>query len=166
VSVELAPSVVVVGVGNALRGDDAAGLEVVRRMRELLDKSRTGEQAQIAVLEHEREPLGLIDQWEGAAAVVLVDAIQSGAQPGTIHRIDASAAPIPAELRGFSSTHAVGVADAIELARALGRLPARVIVYGVEGVRFNAGGGFSRELDAVIESLAGRVLGEACSLVA
>jgi hydrogenase maturation protease len=135
-------------------------------VRELLDQSRTGDQPQIAVLEHEREPLGLIDQWEGAAAAVLVDAIQSGAQPGRIRRIDASAAPIPAELRSCSSTHAVGVAEAIELARALGRLPARVTVYGVEGTRFNAGGGFSREVGAVIDSLAGRVLSEAWSLVA
>ena len=73
--------------------------------------------------------------------MLIVDAIRSGAPPGTVHRVDASQAPVPERLRSSSSTHAIGVAEAIELARALGRLPAQVVLYGVEGRRFDAGGG-------------------------
>ncbi len=118
------------------------------------------------MLEYEGEPLGLLELWDGARAVVLVDAIHSGAAPGTIHRVDASCEPIPALLRGSSSTHALGVGEAIELARALDRLPERVVVYGVEGVCFGAGSGLSGEVDAVTDALAEAVLREAADLVA
>ncbi len=59
-------------------------------------RARTrAEAAEIAVYEHEGESLGLLDIWQGADAVVLVDAIRSGARPGTIHRIDATSAADP-----------------------------------------------------------------------
>jgi len=158
------PAVVVIGVGNALRRDDGAGVEVARRLRVRADAAGTRAGPAIAVLEYEGEPLGLLELWEGARAVVLVDAIRSGGAPGTIHRVDVSREPVPALLRGSSSTHAVGVGEAIELARALGRLPARVVVYGVEGVRFDAGSGLSAEVETVIEALVEALLGEARSL--
>lgn len=150
--------VVVIGVGNALRGDDAAGLEVARRLRP------RAAAAGILVREQEGEALGLLEQWRGAAAALLVDAIRSGAPAGTIHRMDASSEPLRAQLRGSSSTHAIGMGEAIELARALGGLPARVVVYGVEGRCFSTGHGLSEEVEAVIEALAEAVLGEARAL--
>ncbi len=122
------------------------------------------EASEIATYEHEGEALALLDVWEGAEAVVLVDAIRSGAAPGTIHRVDATATAIPERLRGSSSTHAVGVGEAIELARALGRLPKTVLLFGVEGQRFEAGGGLSGEVEAMVGRLADAVLGEAIEL--
>ncbi|HTW41946.1 MAG TPA: hydrogenase maturation protease, partial [Solirubrobacteraceae bacterium] len=105
-----AAPVLVIGLGNALRHDDAAGLEVARLVRAQVDA------AAITVLEHEGEPLGLIEHWSAAAAVLLVDATRSGAPLGSITRIDAAAGPMPAEPGGSPSTHAVGLAQAIELA--------------------------------------------------
>ena len=118
----------------------------------------------MAVCEHEGETLALLDVWAGSDAVVLVDAIRSGARPGTIHRFDASEQPLPSELRGSSSTHAVRIGEAIELARSLQRLPRRVLVLGVEGRRFDAGVGLSAEVEAGVDSLADVVLGEARAL--
>ena len=57
---------------------------------------------------------------------------------GTIHRLDASERELPAELFR-ASTHHVGLAEAVELARALGRLPARTVIYGIEGESFEIG---------------------------
>jgi hydrogenase maturation protease len=150
--------VVVIGVGNALRHDDAAGLEVVRRLR------ARAEGTEIAVYEHEGETLALLDIWEGADAVVLVDAIRTGATPGTIHRVDATSVPIPVRLRGSSSTHAVGVGEAIELARVLQRLPKRIVLFGLEGRRFDAGRGLSEEVEAITDPLAEAVLREGIEL--
>lgn len=144
-----------IGLGNASRRDDAAGLEVARRIRAL---SPTG---LIDVREHEGEMLGLLDVWEGAQAVVLIDAVRSGAPPGTIHRLEASSAAIPTSLRGGASTHAVGLAEAIELARALGRLPDRLVIFGVEGGSFDHGRGLSPEVQAVVGPLAEAVVREA-----
>jgi hydrogenase maturation protease len=152
------PPVLVIGVGNALRRDDAAGLAIVRRVR------ARAEASEIATCLHEGEALALLDIWEGADAVVLVDAIRSGAAPGTIHRVDATSAPIPVALRGSSSTHAVGVGEAIELARALGRLPRTVLLIGVEGHRFEAGDRLSEEVEAMVGELADAVLAEAIEL--
>jgi hydrogenase maturation protease len=53
------------------------------------------------------------------------------------------------------STHRFGLADALELARALGRLPPRVVVYGIEGSRFAPGRPMSPAVAAAVERLAG-----------
>ena len=149
----------VIGVGNELRHDDGAGLEIVRRVRhEARDPA-------IDVDELEGGPLGLLDAWHGRVAAVVVDTMRSGAGPGTIRRFDASHDPLPSR-EGASSTHAVGVGEAIELARTLDRLPARLIVYAVEGRRFDAGLGLSDEVGAIVPELTARVLNEARALTA
>jgi hydrogenase maturation protease len=145
----------VIGLGNALRHDDAAGLEIARRLRARARRDR------IAVYEHEGETLALLDIWKGADAVVLVDAIRGDAPPGTIHRFDATSAPIPARLQSSCTTHAFGIAEAIELARTLRRLPKRVVLFGVEGRRFDAGSGLSEDVEAVAAQLLEDVFSEA-----
>ena len=73
----------------------------------------------------------LIELMTGASVVILIDAARSGKAPGSVHRFDASVSPIGRQVFPRSS-HAIGVSEAIELARAMGVLPATVIVYGVE----------------------------------
>jgi hydrogenase maturation protease len=80
-----------------------------------------------------------------------VDAISSGSEPGRLHRFDVTHAPLPAEI--FSvSTHALGLPEAVELARELGRLP-RLVVYGIEGETFEAGEGLSDPVEKTVEKL-------------
>jgi hydrogenase maturation protease len=148
--------VAVIGVGNRLRRDDGAGIAVARRLA-----TCTGDEETVKVSEQEGETLALLETWQGAAAVLLVDAVRSGAAPGTVHRADASRMPVPAGLLSSTSTHAVGLGETIELARALGRLPPRVLVFGVEGSRFDAGEGLTREVEAVLDQLAELVMREA-----
>jgi hydrogenase maturation protease len=85
----------------------------------------------VELAEREGEPTALIDAWDGADSLWLVDAVSSGADAGTIHRLDASEHELPAELFR-ASTHHVGLAEAVELARALERLPPKTVVYGFE----------------------------------
>ena len=150
--------VLVIGIGNRLRGDDSASGEVVRRLRERA--AQTG----IEVSEQLYEPNDLLEAWQGRDAVVLVDAMRSGEAPGTIRRFDVSREPLPARLRVSMSTHAFGLHDAIELGRALHRLPRRVIVFAVEGLHFEAGATPSGEVEAAIAPLACAVLREAGEL--
>ena len=124
-------------MGNALRGDDAAGLAVARRL---------------AGAELEGDCSRLIDLWDGADDVAVVDAAASGAPAGTIHRFDASAAALPARMLR-SSTHSFGVAEAIELARELGRLPACVRVYAIEGSDFAAGARLTPAVERAVTAL-------------
>jgi hydrogenase maturation protease len=142
----------IVGVGNPFRGDDAAGLVAARRLRGALPGAR--------VLEQEADAAALLDSWKGEDAVIVIDAVSSGAPPGTVHRFEAHERPVPSRLlRG--STHALGVADAIELARVLGWLPRRVVVYGIEGGSFAPGEGLSPEVGRAVEEIVGRVVAEA-----
>ena len=133
----------VVGIGNEFRGDDAVGLHVARRLREVLPVS-------VEVVEHQGEPTGLMDYWEGAEAVWLVDAVSSGVKPGTVRRLDVSESVLPAHLFR-ASTHHIGLAEVVELARVLRRLPRRVVFYGVEGANFDARQGLTSNVEAATE---------------
>jgi hydrogenase maturation protease len=95
--------------------------------------------------EESGEGASLMEAWAAAQQVIIIDATASGAAPGTIHRLDAQAQPIPAEFFHYS-THDFGVAEAIEMARVLGRLPASLIIYGIEGSTF----GFGAELTPAV----------------
>jgi hydrogenase maturation protease len=138
----------VIGMGNEWRKDDGAGLAVARRLR-----GGVGLPDTVGVIELEGEPLTLMEAWSGSRETIVVDALGSGAPPGTIRRLDASSKRLPAELfRG--STHALGLAEAVELARALGRLPQRLLVYGIEGESFAAGSVLSPAVERAVEELA------------
>jgi hydrogenase maturation protease len=142
---------VVVGVGNALAGDDAAGLEVARRV--------AARAPGVRVVECEGEPVAILDALRGADVGVVVDATRSGAAPGTVLRVDAAVEPIPAAV-GSTTTHLLGLADALELGRALESLPPRTVVYGIEGRSFDAGAGLAPEVEAVLDEVADAVLRE------
>jgi hydrogenase maturation protease len=129
----------IIGIGDEYRGDDAAGLIVVRQLKERLADSAI-------VIEQSGDGVAMMESWRGAETVIIFDAVMSGAEPGTIHRLDASAQPIPKGAFHYS-THAFGVAEAIELARALGNLPQYLVVYGIEGKNFAVGVGLSVEVE-------------------
>jgi hydrogenase maturation protease len=141
----LSPAPLVVGVGNEWRSDDAAGLLVARGLRESPPPG-------VRIVESEGEPLDLVEEWSGLDEAIVVDAVRSGSEPGTIHRVDAIQGQLPAELfRG--STHVLGLAEAVELARALERLPRRLLVLGIEGRRFTAGSGLTPEVQRAVVQL-------------
>ena len=133
----------IIGVGNPDRSDDAAGLLVARRLREL------GIDAQ----EHTGDPLALIDAWDEAGEAILIDTVVTGASPGTITKWDAADTPLLPD-PFCCSTHGFGVAEAVEIARRLGRLPARLLIYGIEGASFEIGGALSVEVVAAVERVA------------
>jgi hydrogenase maturation protease len=121
----------VIGVGSRDRGDDAAGLLAARFLRARLP-------AGVSAAYASPDPVSLIGLWEDAERVWLIDAVVSGAAPGTLHRVDAVTERLPAR-PPCRSTHALGLADAVELARAVGSLPRRLVVYGVEAAAFSLG---------------------------
>lgn len=130
--IESDPDILLIGIGNELRGDDAVGLLIAR---ELEKASLPG----IAILEESGEGAALIEAWEGHRTVFLFDAVSTGNfPPGTIYRFDANADKIPADFFHYS-THHFSVAEAIELSRSLNRLPEKLVVYGIEGVNFDYG---------------------------
>jgi hydrogenase maturation protease len=141
----MSSSCVIVGIGNPARGDDAAGHEVLARLR-----GRVGHST--VLLEHDGNMMDLLTVLQNVRDVTLIDVCVSGAPAGTILRFDA-ARPLPAELRTHS-THGLGLGAAVELARALQVLPPRCIVYLIEGTRFALGERPSQAVQAAIGALA------------
>lgn len=129
----------VIGVGNVDRGDDGAGIHAARLVRK----------GRVAV---SRDCSGLMMMWDPEDHVIVVDATVSGAPPGTIRRFDALAETLPTA--AFPSTHSFGLAESIELARALGRLPRELTVYGIEAASFEQGQALTPRVEQAARSVA------------
>ncbi len=142
----------VIGLGNDDRGDDAAGLEVVRALG-----GRTLEFAR--VVEGPREATGLLDLWRGAERVIVVDAVRSGRPPGSVVRVEVGPHGIPSSVRP-SSTHGLSLAEAVGLGIALGAMPRSLVVYGVEAGDLAAGRGLSGSVARAVVETARRVADE------
>jgi hydrogenase maturation protease len=137
--------ILVIGLGNDYRGDDAVGRVVTRRLKAIGADN-------VRVVEESGEGAALIEAWKGADFVIAIDAAYSGGAPGSIHRFDAESQPIPSRFFHYS-THAFSIAEAVELARALNQLPAKLVVYGIEGKTFDAGAGLSLEVEGAAAEL-------------
>lgn len=134
----MSDSVAVIGIGNEFRSDDGLGVYAVR---ELKRRGLPG----CMIAEQTGEGTALLETWQGYDCTVLIDAIASGGTPGEVHRIDCLAGVVPHSLFQ-SSSHTFGVAEAIALGRSLGALPRILVLYGIEGSRFEQGSGLSDEV--------------------
>lgn len=135
----------IIGVGNLYRRDDAAGISIIRKLKE-----RVGDA--VPLMEHTGEGVTLMEAWKTRGCVILVDAVSSGAAAGALHRVDAIKNELPVDW--FScSTHNFGVAEAVELARSLDQLPRQLQVIGIEGLDFTPGEGLSAEVEKTVDQV-------------
>ena len=147
---DIGPSgVLIIGMGNRLRGDDAAGPAVAKSL---------GDEG-LPAMEYAGEGSRLMALWENTDRVIIVDAMRGGFQPGTIQRFDGIHERLD-EAAFVHFSHEIGVAAGVELARALGRLPDRLIVYGIEGRRFELGEAMSPEVVSAVKETVRRIIGE------
>ncbi len=140
---------IVIGVGNSMRRDDGLGHEVLRRLEE-----RPPPDADLVVLDG--EATRLVAAWTGRRRAVVVDAVRVGSAPGTVHVVDGLAEGLPGWSAGASS-HRAGLAEAVELGRALGRLPDALVVIGAEPAELARGPGLSGPVDAAVSEIIQRV---------
>ena len=119
--------VLVAGLGNELRGDDAAGLLTARALRRLRPSG-------LDVDEYESDVAALAAAMSHHARVIVVDAVVSNAPAGTVLALS----PERVATRFEASTHGLGVREALELARALGAEPT-LHIFGIAGRSFGLG---------------------------
>lgn len=137
---------VVIGVGHRDRADDGIGPAVVdalsHRSDEVTTMIREGDLAVLPLL------------WDSADDVVIVDAFFAGSEPvGVLREVDVDQLTASSGL----STHGVSVADAIELARRIQRMPKRLRVIGITGRTFEHGA-MSRQLHERVDELVDELL--------
>jgi len=145
----------IIGCGNRERGDDGAGLLVAERLWELGAASVGVETMGVTTQTSTGEAAELMDAWGADDEVIVIDAVVTGAAVGTIHQWDKG---IPlANSTASASTHGFGVGEAIRLAKALGRCPKSLRVYGIEGRQFHSGSGISPEVKRAVNDVAQQI---------
>lgn len=150
---DAAPALLILGVGNRFRRDDGIGPAAAEALaaRGLNAQAVDGDGATLMTL------------WDGQPRVIVIDAMRSApgpaTEPGTVRRLDAHAAPLPHGC-GFFNSHAFGLAEAVETARALGKLPPSLVIYGVEGGDFGWGEGLGDAVAAALPGLLAAVMAE------
>jgi hydrogenase maturation protease len=141
----------VIGVGNPFRRDDGIGPAVVEAIARL---DRPG----VTTALSDGEPTQLIEAWTGMDLAIVIDAVRCDpAAPGRVHRtgLDDLAAGT-----GQSSSHGLGIPEAVELARVLDLLPARLVVYAVEAGDVDFGTGLSVAVAAAVPTVVAAVVRE------
>jgi hydrogenase maturation protease len=145
----------VIGIGQSLRGDDEAGLAAVR----LWDETYRGWESSINLhVELAESPgVSLLSIIENSKAAVLVDAVQSGANPGAVHKLHES--DLASFLDGADNAHGWGVAETLALGRqlGLGTLPPKIVIIGIEAGQVAVGEGLSPEVHAALPLVAGMI---------
>ncbi|SRR6266487_1965401 len=145
-------SIIIIGIGNEYRGDDAAGLAVIQALK-------IHDLPSVHLIEGMCDGMSLLACWDATSKVILIDAASSGAEAGTIYRFDALTQHIPASV-SFGSTHALGVAGALILAHTLQQLPSTLIVYAIEGKNYASGAALSPEVEQAAQKVAVQVTQE------
>ncbi|HLJ47327.1 MAG TPA: hydrogenase maturation protease [Bryobacteraceae bacterium] len=137
----------IIGVGNEFRGDDALGLIAARMLAEAGISCTIVESTGGA---------NLMDEWRGASSLIVIDAVCSGAAPGTIHRWDANRQELPERM--FPTTHDFGLAEAVEMSRILRELPPEFLIFGIEAAQFDMGAPLSPEVQSALPVLVNEIL--------
>jgi len=167
--------IVIAGIGSDFRRDDGIGPVVARRFAQRVETS-FGASSGIHVVGPLGDPLDLLGEWDGAELAVVIDATRSDLAPGTISVIELGVALLPgppgpagppgpearatsAETARRSSTHGIGLAGVLRLARAVGRAPVRAVVVGIEGEDFAQGAELSPSVEEAVEEAVSRVAG-------
>ena len=138
----------IIGCGNRQRGDDAAGILVAEQLRSL------GIEAEIC----SGESSDLIELLRGVDDVIVIDSVLTGGELGAVHLWDAQYSLPLRKISG--STHGFGVAEAIELSRALDALPHKPRIYGIEGKNFEIGSAMSPEVEDGVHEVVRRIVAE------
>ncbi len=140
----------VIGIGNRLRGDDGIGPTVIDLIR-----ARQGDAVDTEVVDGDLSDLAM--RWDRGRTVVVVDAMVSGRAPGTVVVLD-GAGPDQVGPDQPLSSHGVGLADAIALARAIGRPPLALTVVAIEGSSFGHGQPLTEAVGAAAPVAADQIL--------
>ncbi len=134
---------IIIGVGHAERQDDGVGPYIARVLAE----------RGLPAVVHEGEGSGLLDLWQFRPVCIVIDAMSGGEAPGCLRAFTDLEDPAFQRAAFVHSTHRLGLPEAVALARALGRLPERLIVVGIAGAAFGFGSALSPPVAAAAERL-------------
>lgn len=119
----------ILGIGNKYRCDDGAGIETAEVIKGFnIDK--------FIVKTLDGEGIGILKELEENENVIIIDAVRNNGKAGNVYELNANDVVIKSGFFNYSS-HAFGLAEAINVAKVMNKLPKFLIVYGIEGGKFN-----------------------------
>ncbi len=144
--------ILILGLGNPFRGDDAAGWGVIDVLEQ---KSPKG----VQLCKVRGDAAQILDFFTQYSTIYVIDACQMNAPSGFWKRIDAHKSSIPSDTPQ-TSTHGMGISQAIDLAKVLGILPSKLIIYAINGDHYNLSTTPSLSVGQAIDKVAQHILEE------
>lgn len=143
----------VVCVGNDFVGDDGVGAAVYERLKQL--ELPPGVRVEYLGL----GGMDLLEYLRGERILVVVDSVQLGSPPGTVHQLPWD--KIPSLGARPVSGHGIGIREAVEVAARIfpEKAPVEIYLVGIEGYQFDQlGTGMSDEVAEAVDPAVDRVL--------
>lgn len=145
--------VLVLGIGNLIMTDDGIGVRVVQQ---LAKRYRIPDG--VVLLEGGTLGINLLPELEGVKRLLVVDALETGKQPGTLQRLEGDEIPLSFETR--YSPHELGLRDLLTVAALMGDAPGEVVLWGIQPERLDLGEELSATVAARLDELTDRVADE------
>lgn len=144
------PAVTVIGIGNTLYTDEGIGIHVLPLLREAYR-----EDGAVTIIEGSTDGIRLLGPVEDTDYLIILDAVNAGGEPGTLYALEGE--EIPAYCGAKMSVHQLGFQEVLFAARIRERLPAHMVLFGVQPASLEFGIGLSTVGKDCLEPLAGRV---------
>ena len=139
------------GVGNLLMGDDGIGIHAVLALRK--EKLPWN----VSVFDGATRAFDVLEYMEGSDKAVIIDAYKKGGAPGSIYRFSFDPADEVLDSALNLSMHDINFLDALKAGKGIYRLPAEIVIIGIEPERLECSLGLSvelnRSLPAIIEAV-------------
>ncbi len=146
-------AILILGLGNTIMTDDGFGARVVEAL-----SCRCRFPEEVRLLDGGTLGLDLLPRLEGITHLLIVDALEMQAPPGTVFRLEGAA--VPRAFAGKLSVHQVGVQDLLAVAQLQGRLPGELVVWGVQPECLGVGTELTPAVAAALEPVVAGVVGE------
>jgi len=146
-------SILVLGLGNIIMTDDGVGGRAVETLR-----ARYTFPSEMRMEDGGTLGLDLLPMFEGIDRLLIIDALEMDAEPGSIFRLEGE--EVPRALASKVSVHQMGIQDLLAVSELQGHLPAELVVWGVQPQTVEMGVDLSPQVAGVFEELLSGVLGE------
>jgi hydrogenase maturation protease len=146
-------SVLVLGIGNILMNDDGVGIRVVQQLTEEYRFP-----PEVTLLDGGTLGLDLLPHLEGVERLLVVDAVETGGEPGSLIRLTGD--EIPLALATKVSPHQMGLKDLLTVADLQGYAPPVMVLWGVQPASIEMNLELSSAVAAQVAALKANVLTE------
>ena len=149
--------ILVLGIGNLLLQDEGAGVRAVEEFGRRYVTS-----AEVELLDGGTSGIELLQYIQGKDYLIILDVVKSGNPPGVCIRLEGES--VPALFQKKISPHQLGLSDLLASAQLIGKMPERVVLFGIEPKSIETGLEMSCEVGGAIGRLADMVANELASL--